>query len=578
MSRTMMKAVLVIFALAAANPVPAQAAVPGRLREQLKEAQDAVAIERLCEPGTGIVFVLSKGQAARLDCGQLGCGATEVLIWPTESVMHLYCVWDDGHISKRGTRRTNARISWIPAPPVVLFWLDWKSSGETVTIRLTAETDKDKLAEALKEIEQRWQEERKSLNVITAEERLSGFARLWSAVKYNFAFFDQVPELDWDAVLDAYLPRVLQDQTTQEYYRVLQECVARLRDGHTDVTPATAVTDTDMPPLLIRPVEGKAVVADLVNTEELSKASVRRGMEIIHVDGRAVADVLRENLYPYISASTPQGLDRSAYSRLLEGPQGTKVTVRLRALDGSSQEVSLTRESYSSPPPWLPARQAVLEYRELADGIVYITLNSFESEDVVTEFDAVFDRLRQAQGVIIDVRINGGGSSSNADAITARLTDKPLPSSAWKTRQYLPAFRAWGREEMWYHAPPELVPPRGDSPFLGPLVVLIGPGTVSAAEDFLIPLHASGRAILVGERTAGTTGQPLFIDLPKGGQARICTKRDTYPDGREFVGVGVIPDVEVHPTQEDISAGRDTVLEKGIKVLRAVAAAPELDE
>lgn len=107
--------------------------------------------------------------------------------------------------------------------------------------------------------------------------------------------------------------------------------------------------------------------------------------------------------------------------------------------------------------------------------------------------------------------------------------------------------------------------------------MLTGSGTVSAAEDFVVPLHASGRATLVGERTAGTTGQPLLIKLPGGGRARICTKRDSYPDGREFVGVGVIPDVEVHATQKSIAAGRDVVLEKGVEVLAPRAGIAALD-
>ncbi len=42
-----------------------------------------------------------------------------------------------------------------------------------------------------------------------------------------------------------------------------------------------------------------------------------------------------------------------------------------------------------------------------------------------------------------------------------------------------------------------------------------------------------------------------------------------YPDGREFVGVGIIPDIEINPTQSDIAAGRDVVLEKGIDILKS---------
>jgi len=41
-----------------------------------------------------------------------------------------------------------------------------------------------------------------------------------------------------------------------------------------------------------------------------------------------------------------------------------------------------------------------------------------------------------------------------------------------------------------------------------------------------------------------------------------------FPDGREFVGIGIQPDVEVHPTQKDLLKGTDPVLQKGIDVIR----------
>ena len=106
--------------------------------------------------------------------------------------------------------------------------------------------------------------------------------------------------------------------------------------------------------------------------------------------------------------------------------------------------------------------------------------------------------------------------------------------------------------------------------FLGPVVVLIGPETNSAAEDFVVPLHAAGRATIVGQKSRGSTGQPLRFSFLDGKiRGRVCTRRDTYPDGREFVGVGIIPDVEVHPSPADIAAGRDVVLGRGLEVLRA---------
>ena len=98
------------------------------------------------------------------------------------------------------------------------------------------------------------------------------------------------------------------------------------------------------------------------------------------------------------------------------------------------------------------------------------------------------------------------------------------------------------------------------------MFVLTSARTYSAAEDFAVAFDTMQRGRIVGEATGGSTGQPLIVALPGGAMARICTKRDTYSDGREFVGVGVQPEVVVHPTVADFRAGRDTVLEAALKL------------
>lgn len=100
------------------------------------------------------------------------------------------------------------------------------------------------------------------------------------------------------------------------------------------------------------------------------------------------------------------------------------------------------------------------------------------------------------------------------------------------------------------------------------VAVLTGPGTFSAAEDFLVPLKFSKRALLIGEKTAGSTGNPIAVALPGGGTFRVVSKRDMFPDGKEFVGIGIIPDVEVKVTQQDIIGKNDPVLNKGIEVIK----------
>jgi len=99
------------------------------------------------------------------------------------------------------------------------------------------------------------------------------------------------------------------------------------------------------------------------------------------------------------------------------------------------------------------------------------------------------------------------------------------------------------------------------------VVVLTSAHTYSAAEDFAVVFDAMKRGKIVGEPSGGSTGQPLVIALPGGGSARICTKHDRYPDGKEFVGVGIQPDIVVRPTVADFRAGRDTVLDAAIREL-----------
>ena len=102
---------------------------------------------------------------------------------------------------------------------------------------------------------------------------------------------------------------------------------------------------------------------------------------------------------------------------------------------------------------------------------------------------------------------------------------------------------------------------------------MTSPRTFSAAEDFCLAFDFLKRGTIIGEPTGGSTGQPLFFKLPGGGSARVCTKHDVYPDGKEFVGVGVQPNKLVVPTIADLRANRDTVLEAALAEARRISAA-----
>ena len=403
---------------------------------------------------------------------------------------------------------------------------------------------------------------------LSEDERVAGLSRLWAEVKFNFANFDLVPDLDWDALYMAYLPRVRQAGSTLAYYRLLMEMAAQLRDGHSGVYPPDELDDEvyARPPLRVALVEGRTFVSRVL-VEDLQAEGIRPGVEIVAIDGMPVKQYADTRVAPYQSASTPQDLAVRTYEYfLLAGSSSAPVELTLQPASGEAftrkvaRMPTAERSKLIATPP--------MELRMLPGNVAYVALNEFGDNATAEQFEARFDEIASAGALILDVRDNGGGNSDVGYRVLACLTDKPFRTSRWRTRDYRPTLRAWGRAEGTFGGDADEVQPSGQRLFTKPVVVLIGPHTYSAAEDFVVAFDAMKRGTIVGEPTGGSTGQPLFFKLPGGGTARVCTKRDTYPDGKEFVGVGVQPQVLVRPTVADFRAGRDTVLEAALALLR----------
>ena len=112
-------------------------------------------------------------------------------------------------------------------------------------------------------------------------------------------------------------------------------------------------------------------------------------------------------------------------------------------------------------------------------------------------------------------------------------------------------------------------------PFQRPLVILIGPGSVSGAESFAGPMQAHGRAALVGERTAGGCGLVRSANLAPGWSIFLASHHTDFgPDEWQLNRVGVTPDVQITPTPADEAAGRDPQLHRALEILRTQTTAP----
>jgi carboxyl-terminal processing protease len=207
--------------------------------------------------------------------------------------------------------------------------------------------------------------------------------------------------------------------------------------------------------------------------------------------------------------------------------------------------------------------------RMLPEGILYVDIPNFEHAQAAEDFVKLIDELdeEQIEGMIIDLRYNTGGASSIVEPMVACLIDAPVTSPIMKFRHFIGAYEAWGNEQVWDTSSYQ-IEPRDGRRYAGPLVVLTGGLTSSSSEDFAIEMKVSGRARLVGQTTGGSAGNGLQSTLPGGGTLRVATFTALVPDGDEYVGIGIKPDIEIQPTREDLAAGRDVVLEKAVEFLK----------
>jgi len=401
---------------------------------------------------------------------------------------------------------------------------------------------------------------------LTADEKRAGLSLVWSEAKYNFAYFDKVPNLDWDSLYVSYLPRVAQTKTTEDYYFLLREMVAQLQDGHTAVFPPN-IEELAKPAFATGLVEGKVLITKLYD-EGLSKQGIWPGLEILAVNGEDVHAYARRAVRPYISSSTEQNRLAHQYDgQFLIVKKGTEVvlTVRDQQQQVRTQTVRCTRTFLEAN-----VNARTFTFYQRPDGIAYVSLDYFDHPSIVAKFDSIYPQLKKASGLILDLRRNGGGNSDMGWQILTRLTNQDFPMLKWQTRNYQPAQRAWGNEQSWTGDQWIYRIHKKDTAdyFRGPIAVLTSPRTNSAAEDFLAAFIQAKRGILVGEPSAGSTGQPLIQKMPGGGLLIICTKRDMLYDGTEWVGKGFQPTVPVSQTLADFYKGRDTVLERAIRELK----------
>jgi C-terminal processing protease CtpA/Prc len=216
-----------------------------------------------------------------------------------------------------------------------------------------------------------------------------------------------------------------------------------------------------------------------------------------------------------------------------------------------------------------------VQFGELSGSIGYLRImreysytpsGRFEDDSLalIQALDSIMPRVARLRGLVVDLRMNGGGFDAIALLIASRLTGESYHAFGKQTRS--------DPMHQDRFTPLQAVHVRAGSGarYTGPAVLLTGPYTLSAGEVLTLALLGRQPAITrIGEATQGIFADELLRGLPNGWRFQLSTERYLTPAGVNFEGRGIPPDrnVPVFPPQ-DLETGRDGALELALEVLR----------
>ncbi|OEU87645.1 protease [Streptomyces abyssalis] len=333
---------------------------------------------------------------------------------------------------------------------------------------------------------------------------LESFDVFWQTFEENYPFFE-AKGVDWHAVRDRYRPRVDAGTGKDELFAVFREMVTPLYDAHVAVLAGDTGSFGQVRPGTRPPTpELDARVREFVERRDL------KGKELREFAG-----------------------GRIGYADLPGGQGGLQGYLRVSGFAGYTEAGGYAADR--------------AELRRALD-------------TVLTK-----ERTERLGGLIVDLRINGGGSDSLGLELAARLTDRPYFAYAKAARNDPSDPARFTRPQPLY-----VQPAAGRARWNGPVAVLTGGSTVSAGETFTQALmDRPGRTVRIGQPTQGVFSDTMERRLPNGWSFLLPNEEFRTRDGRTFDGTGIPPHVtEPVFTDEEFAEERDSAFDRARNELR----------
>lgn len=205
-------------------------------------------------------------------------------------------------------------------------------------------------------------------------------------------------------------------------------------------------------------------------------------------------------------------------------------------------------------------RTTGIKYQILSDNIGYMYYGSFSSTIGKGNLDIVFNSLASCDGLIIDVRSNGGGLLTNVETLVSRFIEERT-LVGYISHKTGPAHDAFSKPFAYY-----MEPSKGNIHYLKPVVVLCNRGSFSATNNFVSIMKSLPGVTIVGDVTGGGCGLPFTSEMPNGWSVRFSASPIYDKDGN-LTEFGVEPDVKVDQTDADTQRHHDTLLDTAIAIL-----------
>ncbi|MFC4160481.1 S41 family peptidase [Chitinimonas lacunae] len=349
---------------------------------------------------------------------------------------------------------------------------------------------------------------------------LADFDEFCRSVAEGYAYFD-VKTTQWDKVCSHYRARLTPDADRRTLMRALEGALAELYDDHVQLGSSDAESPRPVPTgasLWAEWHDGRVMVREVRPGSAAEQAGLRAGMEVLAIDGIAVAEAVARHQPRFLRAPDPEA-QRWALQTALAGRQN-KQPMRLTVKDG---ETSRTLEYL----PGFAKATEPLTATQLEKRFGYIRLHNSlgDNERTVKAFDQALEQLAGSEGLILDLRDTpSGGNSIVARGIMGRLVAGESP---YQIHEQVWDERTSGIRRRWV----EYVTPRGQR-FAAPVVVLVGRWTGSMGEGLAIGLHGARGAAVVGTPMARLRGAIFNFTLEHSKlTVRIPTEKLFHIDG-----------------------------------------------